>query len=63
MKRLENMKDKIEELLNAFSINNKVIKAPKNESNYNYDSNHAFYEFHKDFKNLKEGHSLLNTLR
>ena len=37
-KRLENIKNKSEELLNAFSATNKVIKPAKNESDYNYDS-------------------------
>ena len=49
-KRLENIKDKNEELLNAFSATNKVSKAPKNESDYNYDSKYAFYKFYRDFK-------------
>ena len=47
-RRLENIKDKNEELLNAFSATNKVSKASKNESNYNYDSNYTFHEFYKD---------------
>ena len=37
-KRLENIKDKNEELLNTFSAANKVSKAAKNESDFNYDS-------------------------
>ena len=41
-KRLENIKGKYEELLNAFSGANKVSKAAKNESNYNYDSKYTF---------------------
>ena len=49
-KRLENVKDKNEELLNAFSGANKVSKAAKNKSNYNYDSKYTFYEFFRDFK-------------
>ena len=53
LKRLENLKDKNEELLNTFSATNKVNKAPKNESNYNYDFNYAFYEFYKGFKKFK----------
>ena len=52
-KRLENIKCKNEELLNAFCATNKVSKAPKNESNYNYDSNFTFYEFYKVFKKFK----------
>ena len=49
VKRLENIKDKNEELLNAFRAANKVSKAAKNESNYNYNSDYAFYEFYRDF--------------
>ena len=45
-KRLENIKDKSEELLNAFSRANKNSKAAKNESNYNYDCKYTFYEFY-----------------
>ena len=45
LKRLQNIKDKNKELLNAFST-----KAPKSESNYNYDSECAFYGFYRDFK-------------
>ena len=48
-KRLEIIKNKNKELLNAFSATNKVSKAPKNETNYNYDFNYTFYEFYKDF--------------
>ena len=48
-KRLENIKDKNEELLNAFSAANKVSKADKNESDFNYDFKYAFYKFHRDF--------------
>ena len=44
-KRLENIKDKNEELLDAFSS-----KPPKNERNYNYDSEYGFYGFYRDFK-------------
>ena len=52
-KRLENIKDKNEELLNASSATSNVIKAPKNESEYNYDSKYVFYKFHRDFKKFK----------
>ena len=48
-KRLENIKDKNEELLNAFSATNKA----KNDSDYNYDSKYSFYNFHRDFKKFK----------
>ena len=62
-KRLKNIKDKNEELLNAFSGANKVSKAAKNESNYVYDSDYTFYNFYRGFKNLKECHLTLNTMR
>ena len=52
-KRLENIKDKNEELLNAFSAANKVSKAAKNESDFNYDFKYAFYKFYRDFKKFK----------
>ena len=52
-KRLENIKDKNEELLNAFSAASKVSKAAKNESDFNYDSRYAFYRFDRDFKKFK----------
>ena len=44
LKRLENIKDDNERLLNAFSATNKTSKAFKNKSNYNYD-----YRFYRDF--------------
>ena len=52
-KRLENIGDKNEELLNAFSGGNKVSKAAKNESNYIYNSDYTFYNFYKDFKKFR----------
>ena len=52
-KRIENIKDKNEELLNAYSATNKVGKAAKNESDFNYDSRYAFYRFDRDFKKFK----------
>ena len=48
-KRLENIKDKNEEQLIAFSTTNKVSKAAKNESDYNYNFKYSFYKFHRDF--------------
>ena len=54
LKRLENIKDKNEELLNAFSAANKVSKTAKNESNFNYDSGYAFYKFYRDFEYIKK---------
>ena len=52
-KRLENIKDKIEELLNALRAANKVSKVANNESDFNYDSKYAFYKFYRDFKKFK----------
>ena len=52
-KKLENIKDKNEELLNAFNAANKVNKAAKNESDFNYDSRYAFYRFYRDFEKFK----------
>ena len=52
-KRVENVKDKNEELLNAFSAANKVSKAAKNESDYNYDFKYYFSKFHRNFKKFK----------
>ena len=51
-KRPENIKDKNEELLNEFSGDYKVSNAAKNDSSYNYDSEHPFYKFYRDFKKL-----------
>ena len=53
VKRLENIKDKNEELLNALSAANNVSKSSENESDFNYDSNYAFYKFYADFKKFK----------
>ena len=52
-KRLENIKDENEKLLNAFSTVNKVSKAAKNECDFNYDFKYAFYRFDRDFKKFK----------
>ena len=48
-KKLANIKDKNEELLNAFSPANKV----KNESDFNYNSKYAFYSFYRGFEKVK----------
>ena len=53
-KRLEDIKDRNEELLKAFGTANRVSKTAKNESDFNYDSRYAFYRFYRDFKNLRE---------
>ena len=52
-KRLENIQDKNEELLNSFSAANKVSKAAKNESDFNYDFKYTFHTFYRGFKNLR----------
>ena len=52
-KRLENIKDKNEELLNTFSAANKVYQNAKNESDFNYDFKYAAFKFHRSFKNFK----------
>ena len=52
-KRLETIKDKNEKLLNAFNAANKVSKAAKNESDFNYDFKYTFYKFYRDFKKFK----------
>ena len=52
-KRLQNIKDKNEDLLNAFSAANIVSNAAKNESDFNCDWKYAFYKFYRDFKKCK----------
>ena len=52
-KRPENIKEKNEELLDAFSAANKVGKAAKNVSDFHYDFRYAFYKFYRDFKKFK----------
>ena len=44
-KRLENIKDKIEGLLNTFSTANKFSKTAKNDSDFKYRNKFAFYDF------------------
>ena len=61
-KGLKNIKDKIEELLSAFSLGNKVSKTGKNESNYNYDSEYAFHKFTETLKISEECHWTVNTM-
>ena len=55
-KRLENIKDKNEELLKAFSAANKVSKSVKNESDLVMTSTTLFTSFTETLKKLKEGH-------
>ena len=63
LKRVENIKDKNKELLYAFSVVNKISKAGKNESTYNYDCEDAFHKFTETLKNLEEWHWAVNTTR
>ena len=52
-KRLKNIEDKNEEQLKLLSNTNKTSSYIKNESDYNYDSNFAFYKFYRDFQSFK----------
>ena len=52
-KRLENVKEKNEEQLQAFSAANKVIKAAKKKSDFNYQSRYAFYNFYRVFERFR----------
>ena len=51
-KRLENIKDKNEELLNALIAANKATKAAKNDSNFDCDSNYDIYRGFKKFERM-----------
>ena len=53
-KRLKNIEDKNEEQLKLLSNTNKTSSYIKNESDYNYDNNFAFYKFYRDFQNFQE---------
>ena len=53
-KRLENIKDKKEELLNAFIPANKVSKTAKDDSDFNYSNKFTFYDFREALKILIE---------
>ena len=55
-KRLENIKDKNEELLNVFRAANKVSKAAKNESILIMTLGTLFTGLTETLKNLKECH-------
>ena len=54
LKRLKNIEDKNEEQLKLLSNANKTSSYIKNESDYNYDNNFAFYKFYRDFQNFKD---------
>ena len=62
-KKLRNIEDKKEEQLKLLSNTNKTNSYIKNENDYNYDNNFAFYKFYRDFKTLKIGHCILNTMK
>ena len=53
-KRLTNIEDKNEEQSKQLSNTNKNSSYIKNESDYNYDNNFAFYKFYRDFQNFKD---------
>ena len=52
-KRLKNIDDKNEEQLKLLSNTNKKSSI-KNESDYNYNNNFAFYKFYRDFQNFRD---------
>ena len=52
-KRLKNIEDKNKEQLKLLSNTNKTSSYIKNESDYNYDNNFAFYKLYRDFQNFK----------
>ena len=57
LKRLQNIEDRKKELLNTSTVANKGKNA-KNESDFNYDSEYAIYEFNRGFKKFKRIPSL-----
>ena len=79
LKKLENIKDKNEELLNTFSTTNKVNKTPKNKINKQnknlvYNTQHSFVRFknisgfeelplHSMHKKLKKFHNQFTNLK
>ena len=58
LKRLENIRDKNKELLTAFSLVNKVSKAFKIDSDFNYNNKFAFYDLYRGFEKFKRMVSL-----
>ena len=52
-KGLENIKDKNEKVLKAFSTVNRVSQTAKNESDFNYNLKYTFHRFYKDFEKFK----------
>ena len=53
-KRLKNIEDKDEEPLKLLSNTNKTSSCIKNDSDYNYDNNFAFYKFYRDSQSFKD---------
>ena len=53
-KGLKYIEDKNEKQLKLLSNANKTSSYIKNESDYNYDNNFAFYKFYRDFQNFKD---------
>ena len=53
LKRLKNIKHKNEKQSKLLSNANKTSSYIKNKSDYNYDSNFAFYKFYRDFQSFK----------
>ena len=53
-KRLKNIGGKNEEQLQLLSKTNKITRIAKNESDYNYNKNFAFYKFYRDFENFRK---------
>ena len=47
------LKIKTKSWWNACSAANKVSKADKNKSDFNYDPKYAFYRFYRDFQKFK----------
>ena len=52
------LKIKTKSWWNTFSAANKVSKADKNKSDFNYDPKYAFYRFYRDFEKFKKVISL-----
>ena len=58
MKSVKIVGDKNEELVKAFGAAYKFSKAAKNESDFNYDSKYAFYQFYRDYEQFDKMVSL-----
>ena len=53
-KRLKNIENEYKKQLKLLSNANKTRCYIKNESDYNYDNNFAFYKFYRDFQIFKD---------